>query len=76
MSILGSKIFFVISRLAFGIYLNQQLILEWITPAQFGRYVSLSVPQSVANATFAAIVGMASFACALGDILACSNGRS
>ena len=65
LSILGSKIFFVISRLAFGIYLNQQLILEWITPAEFGRYLSFFVPLSVANAAFAGIVGMASFAAAV-----------
>jgi peptidoglycan/LPS O-acetylase OafA/YrhL len=65
LSIFGSRIFFVTSRLAFGIYLNQQLMLEWITPAQFGRYVSLSVPLSVANVSFAGIVGIASFAGAL-----------
>lgn len=61
-ALFGSKIFFVISRLSYGMYLNHQLILEWITPADFGRVRSLGMSLSVANASFAGTVGIASIA--------------
>jgi peptidoglycan/LPS O-acetylase OafA/YrhL len=62
---LGSRAFFVISRLSYGMYLNHQLIMEWITPAAYGLVRSLHLPLPVANAAFAGIVAALSAAVAI-----------
>lgn len=61
---LGSRVCFVISRLSFGMYLEHQLIMEWMSPALVSHISSTGMPPAAADASYAVILGLAAAAAA------------
>ena len=58
----GSRVFFILSRLSFGIYLFHQLVMEWAMPAAIRLVRSASLPSTLADISVSIALTIASAA--------------